>query len=78
MFYHIFTFSIAIVGISAIRILLRALARGGSTPLRSKTISSSSNLMISMAEFSMKSLRLVLSSFLVEAVKLAGCSKVEV
>lgn len=77
VFYHIFTFSIAIVGISAIIILLKALARGGSTPIKSNIISSSSSLSISMSEFSIKSLMFYLSSCLVEAAKLAGCSNVD-
>jgi hypothetical protein len=62
------------VGISAIIILLKALARGGSTPTKSKTISSSSSLIISILQFSMKSRRLVLSSCLDEPEKVAGCS----
>lgn len=41
VFCHISTFSIAMVGISAIMMRRSALARGGSTPLRSKMISSS-------------------------------------
>jgi len=77
VFYHILTFSIAIVGISAINILLRAFARGGSTPTKSNTISSSSNLSTSISQFSMKFLRLVFSNSLVVPVKDAGCSNVE-
>jgi hypothetical protein len=77
VFYHIPTFSIAIVGISAIIILLKAFARGGSTPIRSKMISSSSSLRISMLVFSIKSLKLVLSNFFVDPVKVAGCSLVD-
>jgi hypothetical protein len=77
VFYHKLTFSIAIVGISAIKILLRALARGGSTPTKSKTISSSSSLRTSISQFSIKFLRLVFSSSLVVPVNEAGCSKVE-
>ena len=48
VFYQIVTFSIAIVGISAIIILLKAFARGASAPLKSKTISSESNFRMSI------------------------------
>jgi len=51
VFYQIVTFSMAIVGISAIMILLRALARGGSTPIKSKTISSGVNFLTLMSRF---------------------------
>lgn len=78
VFCHMLTFSIAIVGISAMRILLKALARGGSTPTKSNTISSSSSFWISMSQVSMKFLRLTLSSYLVVPVNEAGCSKVDV
>jgi len=77
VFYHILTFSIAIVGISAIKILLKALARGGSTPTKSKTISSSSSLSTSISQFSIKFLRLTFSSSFVVPVNEAGCSNVE-
>ena len=76
VFYHILTFSIAIVGISAIIILLKALANGGSTPTKSNTISSSSSLRTSISQLSIKSLKLVLSNCFVEDEKLAGCSNV--
>lgn len=62
------------VGISAIMILLNAFASGGSTPTKSNTISSSSNLSISILQLSIKSLMLFLSSFFDEDVKVAGCS----
>jgi len=68
----------AIVGISAIKILLKALAKGGSTPTKSNTISSSSSLSISISQFSMKFFRQTLSSFPVDPVNDDGCSKVEV
>lgn len=74
VFYHIFTFSMAIVGISAINILLKAFARGGSTPTKSKMISSSSSFITSMSQFLINSLRLVFSNSLVVPVKEAGCS----
>ena len=78
VFYHRSTFSIAIVGISAIKILLRAFANGGSTPDKSNTISSSSSFITSMLVFSIKFLREVFSRVLVDAVNDAGCSKVAV
>jgi len=51
VFYHMVTFSIAIVGISAIMILLKALARGGSAPMKSNTISSSVSFLIYISVF---------------------------
>jgi hypothetical protein len=78
VFYHMLTFSIAIVGISAIKILLKAFAKGGSTPTKSNTISSSSSFRISMSQFSMKLRMLAFSNSLVVPVNDAGCSKVEV
>jgi hypothetical protein len=56
VFYHISTFSIAIVGISAIMILLKALASGGSTPISSKMISSSFSSLILTSELRIKCL----------------------
>ena len=77
VFCHMLTFSIAIVGISAIRIRLSAFARGGSAPTRSNTISSSSSFKTSISHDFMKSLSEALSAWPVVAWKLAGCSKVE-
>jgi hypothetical protein len=58
-------------------ILLRALARGGSTPIRSNTISSSFNCKISISQFSMNYFNETLSNSLVVAEKDAGCSNVD-
>ncbi len=64
------------MGISAIRILLSALARGGSAPIRSKMISSEFNYFTLMSAFSIKALSDAYSRRFDEAVKLAGCSNV--
>ena len=74
VFYHISTFSIATVGISAIMILLRALASGGSTPDSSKMISSSLSYLILKSEFLMNDLRSYLSSLPVLPLWVPGCS----
>jgi hypothetical protein len=70
------TFSIATVGISAIIILLKALASGGSAPMKSNTISSSVSFLICISVFLTKCLRDDSSNFPVVPLKLAGCSKV--
>jgi hypothetical protein len=76
VFCHILTFSIAIVGISAIIILLRALARGGSTPDKSNMISSWSRWLIVMSVFFIKAFIEEASSFLDDAVNDEGCSNI--
>jgi hypothetical protein len=64
------------VGISAIIILLKAFASGGSAPIRSKIISSSLRTFTSMSTLLIKCFKLLGSSYFVTAEKLAGCSKV--
>lgn len=76
VFCHISTFSIAMVGISAINILRNAFARGGSTPFRSKIISSEFSSFICISECLIKCFIEFSSSVPVLAVKLAGCSNV--
>jgi hypothetical protein len=76
VFYHIVTFSIAIVGISAIIILLKALASGGSAPMKSNTISSSVNFLIYISVFWTKYFNVEASNLPVVPLKLAGCSNV--
>lgn len=77
VFYHIVTFSIAIVGTSDIIILLKAFASGGSAPIKSNTILSSVNCFTSISTFKAKCLRFDGSRCPVTDAKLAGCSKVE-
>ena len=58
-------------------IRLKALAKGGSAPIKSNTILSSVNRLISISTFKAKCFKFDGSRWPVADAKLAGCSKVD-